>query len=90
MSNDSESQIIHRKLETDVENPGVQIAEIVQDIEEKEATDLSTIYECVDGVLDHVFSTPPSPQAQMQIEFSYESYRITVHQDGEATFVKTN
>lgn len=90
MSNDSESQIIHRELDTDVENPGAEIAEIVQDIEGKEATDLSTIYECVDGVLDHVFSTPPSPRAQMKIEFTYEAYRITVHQDGEATFVKTN
>lgn len=90
MSDDSESQIIHRSIDTDVENPGAEIAAIVQDIEEKEATDLSTIYECVDGVLDHVFSTPPSPRAQMQIEFTYETYRITVHQDGEATFLKTD
>lgn len=90
MSDDPESQIIHRELDTDIENPGAEIAEIVQEIEGKETTDLSTIYECVDGVLDHVFSTPPSPRAQMKIEFTYEAYRITVHQDGEATFRKTN
>ncbi|MFB9824818.1 HalOD1 output domain-containing protein [Halobaculum roseum] len=90
MTDDSESQIIHRELDTDVENPGAEIAGIVQEIEGKEPTDLSTIYECVDGVLDHVFSTPPSPRAQMQVEFTYESYRITVHQDGEATFLKTD
>jgi hypothetical protein len=86
---DPEEAIVHRKLDTNVTNPAVEVAEAVADIEGTESTDLSSMYECVDGVLDNVFSNPPSPEAQMEIEFTYESYRITVEQNGDAQFVKT-
>lgn len=52
-------------------------------------TELSTMYDCVDGILDDLFSDPPSPSAKMMIEFSYEGYRITVEQDGLVEFVRT-
>ncbi len=89
MANPPESDLVHRELDTEAENPGVQVAEAVADIEGRAATDLAIIYDCVDGMLDQVFSNPPSPDAQLQVTFSYEGYRITVEQDGEATFVKT-
>lgn len=83
------NDIIHRELDTDRENPAVQIAETIAEIEEKEATNLANTYKCVDGVLTEIFSTPPSPEAQMQVEFSYEGYRITIEQNGSTKFVKT-
>lgn len=89
MTNSPESEIIHREIDTDTEEPGVQVAEAVADIEGKESTDLTTTYECVDGVLDNIFSNPPSPDAQMQVTFSYENYRVTIEQNGGAKFVKT-
>lgn len=88
MSEDHDGEIIRRDLDTDVENPTVPIAEIVSDLEDKETEELPTMYECVDGVLDNLYSQPPSPEAQMQVEFSYATFRITVHQDGLAEFVK--
>lgn len=88
MEENPESDIIHRDLDDDVENPAIKVAEAVAEIEGKDATDLSTMYECVDGVLDNIFSNPPAPEAQMQITFTYETYRITIDQAGTVKFVK--
>jgi len=61
----------------------------VADLEGKDQADLATIYECIDHMIDHIFSVPPAPEAQVRVEFSYEGYRITVEQNGHAEFVKT-
>lgn len=89
MADQPEQEIIEDELDTSRENPSIALAESVAELENKEPTDLSTMYECVDGVLDNIFSNPPAPEAQMQIEFSYEAYRITIDQNGTARFVKT-
>lgn len=89
MTSHPDSEIVRQKLDTDVDDPAVQIAESVADLENKDSTELQTMYGCIDGVLDNLFSQPPAPEAQMQIEFSYETYRITINQDGVAEFVKT-
>ena len=88
MSNDPESEIIHRDFNTDVENPATQVVEAVAEIEGTDQTELTPIWSCVDSVLANLFSNPPSPEAQMEIDVSYEEYRITVGQNGTATFVK--
>lgn len=61
---------------------------IVADIEGKDVNELATTDGCIDHVLDHVFSNPPAPEAQVEISFNYEGYRITVEQNGRAEFVK--
>lgn len=58
-------------------------------LERVDSTELPTIYDCVDGMLDELFSNPPAPEAQMEVTFSYHRYRITVEQNGNAKFVKT-
>jgi len=85
---DLESDIVRRELDPERENPAVEVAEIVADIEDKDQTDLATIYECIDHMVDHIFSKPPVPEAQVQVEFTYEGYRISVEQSGYAEFVK--
>lgn len=89
MSDQHRKEIVHRQLETDRETPVVQIAEIVADLEGETADELSTMYERVDHLIDNIFSRPPSPEAQVEVTFSYEGYRITVDQDGSGKFVKT-
>jgi hypothetical protein len=84
----TDDEIIHRKLDTDTENPGVAVAEAVADIEGRDATELTSTYKCADDVLNNLFSNPPDPEAQMEITFSYEGYRITVEQNGSAEFVR--
>ena len=89
MVEDTDERIIRRELDTAEGNPAVQVANCVADLEETETTDLPTMYDCVDGMLDNLFSDPPDPGAQMEVEFSYRTYRITVYQGGTAEFVKT-
>lgn len=89
MSNEPENKIIHRDLKTSGDEPAVLIVETVAEIEDKDPDDLSTAYRRLGHVLDDIFSNPPSPEAQLQVTFSYEGYRITVEQNGRAQFVKT-
>jgi hypothetical protein len=89
MTDPPDGKIVHRTLETDREQPVVQIAEVVAELEGKSHEQLTTTYEHLDHVLEYVFTTPPVPEAQVEITFSYEGYRITVEQDGSAQFVKT-
>ena len=88
MENDPESEIIRRELDSDVENPATQVVDAVVDIEGGDPSELTPIWGCVDGVLDHLFSDPPAPEAQMEVAFTYEGYRITIEQNGRAAFVE--
>jgi len=87
MSDQLDQEIIPRELSTDTETPAVQIAEIVAELEGKDTCDLTTMYDHVDHVLEHIFSDPPVPEAQIEITFTYEGYRVSVEQDGFAEFV---
>lgn len=89
MSDGPENGIIRREFDTEGESPAVQVAEAIADLEGKEPIELAATYGCIGGMLDGLFSKPPSPQAQMKVEFTYERYRITVEQNGKAEFVKT-
>ena len=88
MGDRGEDEIVYRELDTDREYPAVQIAEIVAELEGRNVGDLTSTYDCVDHVLENVLSEPPSPEAQLQVTFSYEGYRITVEHDGSAAFAK--
>lgn len=88
MSNSTDSSEARRRLDTDAENPGVEVVKAVADLEGVHPTELAAAYDCVDGVLDHLFSNPPSPEAGMRVQFNYEGYRITVEQEGSATFAE--
>lgn len=89
MTEKTEREIVHRDLDPDAGDPAVQIIEAIMDVEGVNYTELPPIYDCVDGMLDELFSTPPAPEAQMEVEFSFHGYRITVEQNGNAKFVKT-
>lgn len=89
MTDQPGSDIVHRTLDTDREEPVIQIAEIVAELEDEDEDDLATTYDRLDHVLDHIFEEPPDPEAQVEITFSYEGYRITVEQSGAAQFVRT-
>lgn len=74
------------QFDADIAEPGLAIAEAVAEIEGREPTDLAAIYGCIDHVVDHIYSDPPAPEANVEVSFDYEGYRVTVRQDGEATF----
>lgn len=87
MEKDPERSIVRLELSPEERDPGPQIAEIVADLEDSEMTGMATMYGCIDGILDDLFSDPPSDEAELSVAFSYEGYRITVDQDGHAELV---
>ncbi|MFC6825846.1 HalOD1 output domain-containing protein [Halopelagius fulvigenes] len=76
---------IHRNLDTDA-NPTAQVVQAVADQKGMDPMSLQSAWNAIGQVLDPLFSTPPSPDADVEITFNYEGYRITVGQDGCATF----
>lgn len=88
MTEPHDNEIVHRELNTDREEPAVAIAEVVAELEGKRADELTTIYDCIDGMISELYSNPPSSEAQMTVEFTYSGYRITVEQSGAAKFVQ--
>ncbi|WP_135306011.1 HalOD1 output domain-containing protein [Haloarcula amylovorans] len=89
MTENHESKSVRRTLDTKRENPSTEVAAIVAELRGQDETDLRAIWNCTEEVLAHLFSDPPSEEAQMVVEFTYEGFRITVEQDGAATFVET-
>lgn len=87
MTDSSDKPAVRRRLDTDNPEPAMAVVEALADIEGKDVTDYTPTYDCLDHVLDGIFSNPPAPSAAIRIEFSYEGYRITVEQDGSAEFV---
>ena len=77
---------VHVTFDTDQSDPALDIVDTVAELEGVDPTELSSIYDCIDHVVDHVFSNPPAPDAHVQVSFSYEGYRITLEQDGTAVF----
>jgi hypothetical protein len=90
---DSDQFIVHRELfegeqPSDDDDPEIGLAEIIADLEGKDATDISSLYDTIDHVVEHLYSNPPPTEAQAQLEFTFEGYRIELSQDGKATFMK--
>ena len=90
---DSDSVIVHRELfegeqpDSD-DDPEIDIAKIVADLEGESATDISSLYDTIDHLVEHLYSNPPPIEAQAELEFTFEGYRIELSQDGKATFMK--
>lgn len=85
-SPNAEDVVTRRELDTTVESPGIQIAEIVADLEGCDTIDLSPIYDCIDSMIADLFSSPPPAEADAELAFTYLGYRIRLQQDGTATF----
>lgn len=86
----SQDTIVRRFFDPKQSDPTVEIPRIVAELENTDVKQLTPIYRVIDHLLDHLFETPPPEYAQAQFEFTYEGYRITVAQDGQATFLKVN
>jgi hypothetical protein len=85
---DDTDEILHRTLDTDGTEPAIQIARHIAEFTNEEPEELESTWGQFDHIIDEVFSTPPVDEAQVQVTFTYEGYRITVEQDGHAKFVQ--
>lgn len=83
-----DADVAYRTFDVDEVDPNVSVARTVAELEDVDTNDLPPLYDCIDHVLEHIFSDPPAPDAEAEITFSYQGYRITVEQDGSAVFRK--
>ncbi|WP_345786334.1 hypothetical protein [Halobellus salinisoli] len=56
--------------------------DVVAELEGKQTDESTTIYVCIDGMISELYSSPPSPAAQMTVEFTYRRTHRTILQDG--------
>jgi hypothetical protein len=82
---DSDDVITERTLDTERNEPGVQIARLVADLENREPTELQPVYYSLDELLTTFFPCPPTADANASLVFTYEGYRFYVRQDGVTT-----
>ena len=75
-----------RAFDTDQTDPNVAVVSALAEIERTPVEELPPLYDCIDHILEHLYSNPPADEADVQISFTYNDYRITVEQDGKARF----
>lgn len=80
-------EIHHRTLDPDGDEPATQIAAHVASLSGRDPAELQSTWERFDHVVDEIFQNPPAAEAQIEVRFTYEGYRITVEQDGHVRFV---
>jgi len=78
----------HFEFDPTDNEPTYVIVETVADLEGVSSDQLPSLYDTIDHIADHVFADPPISEAQVQVTFTYAGYRITLNQDGSATFLK--
>ncbi len=88
MTGNRDDELIHRELNTDRGVPAVAIAEGVADFEGTRVSELTPTCDCIDGMIAESYPNPPSPEAQITVEFTYRGYRSTVERSGAAQFVR--
>lgn len=74
--------VTRRTLDTSRDVPAIGLVEIVAELEETDAMELTPIYDRADDLIADLFGTPPGSDADAELEFSYQGYRIEVQQDG--------
>jgi len=85
---EDEMAATHWEFDVDQEDPEINVAAVIAELEDRDMSDLPPVYHTIDHLIQTLFSDPPSPEAQAVIQFSYEGYRINLNQDGHATFMK--
>ena len=85
-----EGAIVHRTLDVHGDDPEVDLAAKIAELEGRESLDLPAMYDTIDHLIEYLFSNPPPSEAQARLEFTYEGYRISVDQDGHAMLLKVS
>jgi hypothetical protein len=87
-ANTAEATIFQQDVDPSDGEPNYQVLQAVAEVEGVDVTELPSMYERIDHMLDELFSEPPTAEAQVEITFSYHGYRITADQEGQITLRK--
>jgi hypothetical protein len=79
---DPTTEILQREVEPEEDEANYRVLETIAEVEDVDVTELPPMYSRIDHILDQLFSDPPTPEAQVEITFSYYGYRVTIDQEG--------
>ncbi|NIC01084.1 HalOD1 output domain-containing protein [Halobacterium sp. R2-5] len=83
-----DAAVFHRSIfEEPAEDPSTELVKIIADLKGVEHDEMDPLYSWVDGLISSLYSSPPPAEAQGIIEFTYEGFRITLYQDGQAVIM---
>jgi len=68
--------IVRRQISPSASTAEYDFLSIVARLEKKEMDELPSLHDEVDHLMTRLFQTPPSPEARVEIAFSYAGYRI--------------
>lgn len=85
---DAPRRIRRRRIGPDTDEPHFALLEVIAELEGCAVEDLPPLYDCVDHLLEDLFSTPPPADADARVEFTYDDYRVSVDQDGTLALLK--
>jgi|GEM_PF-1226879 len=84
------SGIVRIQIEPRAETADNEFLELVARLEGVDPTELPSLYREVDHTVENLFKRPPSPDAQMEIAFSYAGYRATIDQRGNVRLIRVS
>lgn len=76
------------KIDVDQQDPEVDLAAIVSELEKEPTESFPPVYDAVDSLITQLFSDPPPAEAQVMVQFTYHGYRIDIQQSGVVTFME--
>lgn len=84
---DHELQIVRRKLAPNPTTAEYDFLEIIAELEGRAIDELPSLYDEIDHFIELLFKNPPSPKSQLELEFSYNGYRVSMDQSGHVKLV---
>jgi hypothetical protein len=80
-----EPGIVRTTIDPDASTAEFDLLQIIADRENVEIEELPSFYTQIDHMVESLFKDPPSPEAQIELDFTYAGYRIRLTQTGEVT-----
>jgi hypothetical protein len=85
---EEKADVYHRSIfENPDEEPSIELINIIADIKDIQHEQMDPLYTWADGMIASLYSSPPPAEAQGIIQFTYEGFRITLYQDGQAVIM---
>jgi hypothetical protein len=84
---DEETGIVLTQIAPEPETAEFDFLELVATLEDEPVDELPLLYDEVDHLVERLFKTPPSLDAQVEIAFSYAGYRITINRNGNVKLI---
>lgn len=79
--------LVRKTIQASADTAEYDFLAIVAELEGKELDELPSLYDEVGHLIETLFQTPPSPESQFEMSFSYAGYRVTISHRGHIKLI---